>query len=135
MASLVDGWPGPTDARLARLAASATLAVHASTFAHLRASGRRVEAVAEALGLPDWVGAQVEKNRRKALVYETLGPALVVLAAWFVGDRWWHRVVAGASLAFQVGAFVGEFAIIAAQARLVRDVKPWATSTGPAGDP
>ena len=131
VASLVAGLAGSTEGhpRIGWVAVAATLTVHSSAFAHLRATGRRVEATAGALGLPDWVGAQAEKNRRKAFVYEGWGSALAVLTAMSGAGRWWHLALSGSSLSFQVGAFVGEFAIIAAQSRLMRDVGSWA---GPA---
>ena len=137
LASLVSGLvASPRDhARLGWIAVATTLLVHASVFVHLRGTGRWVEATAGRLGLPDWVGVQAEKNRRKAFVYEGWGSALVVLAGWSGGARWWHLVLSSSSLSFQLGAFVGEFVIIAAQARLLRDVGLRAGSARLASDP
>jgi hypothetical protein len=120
--------------QLAWASIAVTLAVHGSVFAYLRATGRDVEAVAGRLGLPGWVGAQAEKNRRKAFVYEAWGSSLVVLAGCSSGGGWWHLVLSASCLSFQLGAFVGEFAILAAQARLLGDVEPRADSSRLASD-
>jgi hypothetical protein len=95
----------------------------------LESTGRRIETMASSGGLPDWVRAQSEKNRRKVSLYLWLGLPLfplltlaqakgLIVGAWLLG-------LLGLNLAIQVGAVVGEFAIMTAQARLVGDVEEW----------
>ena len=67
--------PGP-------LAVAATLAAHGSAFVYLAATGRRVEGWSKDREWPDWVAAQAEKNRRKAIAYQGWGSAILGLSAW-----------------------------------------------------
>ena len=138
MAGFASGLLGRSDdlGRVVRLAsASAALAVHASAFVYLQATGRRVEAIAGRSGLPGWVGAQAEKNLRKALIYEIPGLAIAVVGAGLVVGEWWQPIVWGSSVSFQIGAFLGEWMIVANQSRLVEHVMPRAASDGPAREP
>lgn len=105
----------------------ATLAVHGSVWAYLRATGRRVEGLARAAGMPGWVGAQAEKNRRKAFASGAIGVPLALLAGWS-GAEGWRLSLGSANLAFQLGAFIGESAMMMAQTRLIRDVEAWVAS-------
>ena len=130
-----------------RLAAAvATLSIHASAFVYLQATGRRVEATARRLALPEeatarrlalpeWVGAQAEKNRRKALVYEIPGSVMAIVGTGFVVGEWWHPLRDGVSVSFQFSAFLAEYMIIANQSRLLGDLDARKGSTGPAGEP
>ena len=122
--------------RAVRLAAAvATLSIHASAFVYLQATGRRVEATARQLALPEWVGAQAEKNRRKALVYEIPGSVMAIVGTGFVVGEWWHPLRDGVSVSFQFSAFLAEYMIIANQSRLLGDLDARKGSTGPAGEP
>ena len=102
---------------------------HSLAAIDLESTGRRIEAMAISVGLPDWVRAQSEKNRRKASFYLCLSlpmfPLLTMAQAKGLVHGEWLIGLLGLNLAFQVGAFVGEFAIMAAQARLVGDVEEW----------
>ncbi len=102
---------------------------HSLAAIYLESTGRRVETMAIAGSLPDWVQSQAEKNRRKASFYLWLGLPLFPMvslahAKGLVGGSRLTGLLAF-NLAFQVGAFVGEFAIMTAQARLVGDVEEW----------
>jgi len=143
LASLAAGvvaLPGPHRG-LAILATAATIGAHGSVAAYFAATGRRVDATAARLGLADWLGAQAEKNRRKAFAYQAWGVPLALLAGWSAGSgggEAWRHALPAASLAFQVGAFAGEYAVIVAQARLVRDLggpDGGGISPRPAADP
>ncbi|WP_435017777.1 hypothetical protein TA3x_005397 [Tundrisphaera sp. TA3] len=82
-------------------------------------SGRYVTHLVRAGGWPDWMAAQGEKNRRKALVYAGWGIALLV--ATLVSRGGWHATLCVATLAYHLGAFASEGLLIATQDRLLRD--------------
>jgi hypothetical protein len=106
--------------RLGPLALVTTAFVHAAAFAYLHATRRRVAVVALGRGLPEWVEAQARKNERKASRFAPWGVLLAAFAAWPGG---WHAATAPLALGFNLGAFLAECAVIAAQARLARDVE------------
>jgi hypothetical protein len=137
MAGFYSGLIGRDDdlGRGVRLGAAASaLAVHASAFAYLRAAGRRVEAAAMRSGLPGWVGAQAEKNRRKALVFELCGSSIAVIGMGLLVGEWWYPIAYGSSVSFQIGSFIGETMIVANQSRLLGDLGDGAGSGQPVGD-
>ena len=104
------------------VASMAALGVHATALAALAASSRRVDATAARLALPGWVGAQAEKNRRKALAYALPGSALAVAGWWLARSGWSNSVASGAGASFQVGSFLGESLIVANQSKLLADL-------------
>jgi hypothetical protein len=129
--------PGALHVQIGLVAVGATLAVHGLAFVHFRATCRRVDGLAEASGMPGWVRAQAEKNRRKASAYVAWGVGLAGLSAgsgWLEGGMG-HAVVSASSLAFQAGAFAGLVVLTMTQARLLRDVEGWARPAVPASDP
>src|SRR5947209_1228530 len=129
--------PGALHIRIGLLAVGATLAVHGLAFVHFRATCRRVNGLAEASGMPGWVRAQAEKNRRKASAFVVWGVGLSGLSAgsgWLQGGMG-HLVVSASSLAFQAGAFAGLIVLTMTQARLLRDLEGWASPPRPVGDP
>ena len=129
--------PGALHVRLGLLAVGATLAVHGLAFVHFRATSRRVDGLAGASGMPGWVKAQAEKNRRKASAYLGWGVGLAGLSAWsgWLGGGLGHLVLSASSLAFQAGAFAGLIVLVMTQDRLLRDVEGWARPTLLASDP
>ncbi len=89
-----------------------------------------IRMTAEAAELPDWVEAQAEKNHWKGGIIAGIGMALTFVVVWcstkkLLGESWFIGLMA-LNLAFQVGAFAGEFVVINAQGRLFRDVQGWA---------
>jgi hypothetical protein len=125
--------PGAVLGSLHLLEFAAVVWTHSLAAIDLESTGRRVEMMAISGGLPDWVLAQSEKNRRKTSLYLWVGLPLFPLltlarAKGLVGGEWLLGLL-GLNLAFQVGAFVGEFAIMTAQARLVGDVEGWVASS------
>ncbi|MBX6315978.1 MAG: hypothetical protein IRY99_24155 [Isosphaeraceae bacterium] len=108
-----------------------TLLVHSIVFTYLLGTGRWVKEVVHVYKLPNWVYAQAVKNKRKAFPFEFWGMALVGLTAWLGAaadtrkgfDPAWHLGLAALTLAFNLGAFVAEYATIKAQARLLLEVK------------
>jgi len=109
-------------------AAAAAMAVHAVTFAYLWLTGRRVVSMVGLLGLPGWVNAQSDKNRRKALLFQVSGSVVAMCGVGLLALEWWHPIVLGSSVSFQVGLFIGEAMIVANQSRLLDDL---AHVTGP----
>jgi hypothetical protein len=106
------------------------LLVHSIVFTYFLGTGRWVKEVVHVYRLPDWVYAQATKNKRRAFPFELLGMSLICLTAWFgAGSQmrgWpalWHLALASLTLAFNLGAFVAEYAAIVAQARLLLEVK------------
>lgn len=123
---------GPWHSAHVLLGLSATLVallVHAVAHAYFLAAGKRVEEVARERGMPAWVGGQSRKYRVKASRFESWGVATIAVAAWSGGwldagrrDPRWHLAASSWAVGFNLGAFAVETALIAAQARLVREV-------------
>jgi hypothetical protein len=102
---------------------------HGAVSVYLDLIGKQVEGLVDGEEWPDWVRAQSEKNRRKARLYLACGvvpfPLIHLLRDWGLFGETWLTGLLAANLAFQVGAFVGEYVIMAAQARLLRDAEGW----------
>jgi hypothetical protein len=114
---------------LALLTTIATLLVHSIVFTYFLGTGKWVKEVVRVYRLPEWVWGQAIKNKRKAFPFEFWGMALIGAAAWMgAGSHardWpaeWHLGLSAVALAFNLGAFVVEYAAIVAQARLLLDV-------------
>ncbi len=138
MAGFYSGLIGRGDdlGRGVRLAAAASaLMVHAWVFAYLWVTGRGVEASVRRSGLPGWVGAQAEKNRRKALVFEICGSLMAIVGVGLLVGEWWYPIVSGSSVSFQIGSFLGEAMIVANQSRLLGDLAALASPGRPSGEP
>ena len=110
-----------------------TFLAHGLARQYLESRELKIKAKVESDGLPEWVGAQAEKNLKKAIPHIWSGCLLQGFVVWSWANG--HKgLVSGTrldgllalNLAFQVGAFVGEYAMIVAQARLSRDVEGWA---------
>ena len=128
LVGLVAGWVDPLRVRTSLpIVEFATLGLtHALAAIFLESTGRQLEARAASDALPDWVPAQAEKNRRKAYLYLWVALPLFPIATLLktrgiVGEAWSIGLLAF-NLAFQAGTFLAEHVIMAAQARLVREV-------------
>ena len=99
--------------------ASATLLVHVGIWAFLAHAERRARSLALSGGWPDWMAAQAERNRRKALAYATWGGSMAVAMA--VTDGLWRVGLTSATVAFHLGAFPAGWLLIAAQSRVLRE--------------
>jgi hypothetical protein len=116
---------------LGLLTTMATLLVHSIVFTYFLGTTRWVKEVVRVYGLPEWVEAQAIKNKRRAFPFELWGMIVIGVTAWLGAaadtragfDPLWHLGVAAAALAFNLGAFVVEYASIVAQARLLLEVK------------
>ncbi len=125
---------GEVDARIGVGAGLATIGLHGMVSSSLASGRRRSGAMASATGLPEWVGGQIEKNRGKAAVPGAIGALLAagtIGALWLRPDASWRVGLVAFNLAFQVGAFVGEYAVLTSQARWTRELAGWpARSSG-----
>jgi hypothetical protein len=108
----------------------ATLAVHSIVYTYFLATGKWAKEVVRVYRLPDWINDQAKKNKRKAFRFEFWGMTLVAVTAWLGAgadtqglNPLWHLGVAAFALAFNLGAFVVEYAVIVQQARLLLEVK------------
>ncbi len=123
---------------IALLTTVATLAVHSIAYTYFLATGKWAAEVVRVYQLPAWINDQAKKNKRKAFRFEFYGMTLVAITAWlgaatdtqganatWIAVPWWvwHLAIASFSLAFNLGAFVVEYAVIVAQARLLLEVK------------
>jgi hypothetical protein len=115
---------------IALLTTVATLAVHSIAYTYFLATGKWAAEVVRVYQLPPWINDQAKKNKRKAFRFEFYGMTLVAVTAWIGAavhtqglNPLWHLAVAGVSVAFNLGAFVVEYAVIVAQARLLLEVK------------
>ena len=108
----------------------ATLAVHSIAYTYFLATGKWAKEVVRVYGLPGWINDQAKKNKRKAFRFEFWSMTLVSVAAWFGAPAdtegatpLWHLAAASVALGFNLVAFVVEYAVIVAQARLLLEVK------------
>lgn len=106
------------------------LLVHSIVFTYFLGTGRWVKEVVQVYKLPAWVYAQSVTNKRKAFPFVIWSMTLVGVTTWFGAGTatrgWpslWHLVMAALGLAFNLGSFVFEYAVIVAQARLLLEVK------------
>lgn len=108
----------------------ATLAVHSIVYTYFLATGKWAKEVVRVYQLPEWINDQARKNKRKTFRFEFWSMTLIAVTAWLGAasdaqglNPTWHLVVAASTLAFNLGAFVVEYAVIVAQARLLLEVK------------
>ena len=115
---------------LALLTTMTTLAVHSIAYTYFLATGKWAKEVVRVYQLPEWINTQAKKNKRKAFRFQFWSMALIAITAWLgaatdtqrLGPLW-HLGIAAVALAFNFGAFVVEYAVIVAQARLLQEVK------------
>jgi hypothetical protein len=107
-----------------------TLLVHSIVYTYFLGTYKWVKEVVRVYKMPEWVEAQAKKNKKKAFRFEFWGMTLISVAAWFGGEAdafgkysVWHLATASLALAFNLGAFVVEYVVLVAQARLLLEVK------------
>ncbi|MDB5353484.1 MAG: hypothetical protein JWN86_4731 [Planctomycetota bacterium] len=119
---------------LGLLTVMATLLIHSIAFTYFLGTGKWVKEVVRVYQLPPWVWSQAVKNKRRAFPFELASMLLIGATSWLgaAADTrralnatysYWHLMVASATLAFNLGAFVVEYVSILAQARLLLEVK------------
>jgi hypothetical protein len=115
---------------VALLTTMATLAVHSIAYTYFLATGKWAAEVVRVYQLPQWINDQAKKNKRKAFRFEFWGMTLVAIAAWLGAgadtqglNPLWHLAAAAVAIAFNLGAFAAEYAVIVVQVRLLLEVK------------
>lgn len=128
--------PGPGTVRtgaqvpIALLMTMTTCAVHSTAYAYLLTSGRRAGMLARLHDLPEWINEQTSKNKKKAFPFAAGGMILMAGVAgivWASGPRvWessWFLFGSAVALAFNIAASVAEYATVAAQGRILLEVR------------
>jgi hypothetical protein len=104
--------------------------VHSIVFTFFLGTCKWVKEVVRVYRMPSWVYAQAVKNKRQAFPFELWSMAFLAATA-FLGagtdtqgwPSFWHLACAAFALAFNLGAFVAEYAAIGAQSRLLMEIK------------
>jgi hypothetical protein len=116
------GLAGFADVRwLGSVATVATLVVHATAVGFVARSVARVETMARAGGMPDWVVAQAWKQRRKVSRFALLGSIAVVTAgvvAAIPAVGGWGLAAASVALTFNLGVLGLESLLLMIAGRL-----------------
>jgi hypothetical protein len=107
------------------------LAIHSIVYTYFVATGKWAKEVIEVYQLPDWIGTQATKNKRRAFRFIMGSMTTIAIAAWMGaaadtrGSFYavWHLGSAAFALAYNVGSFVVEYAVIVAHVRLLADLK------------
>ena len=98
------------------------LGIHSIVYTYFVATGKWAKEVVRVYELPDWINAQATKNKRRAFRFVMWSMTVIAAAAWLgaaVDTRGsayalWHLGVAAFAVAFNLGAFVVEYAVIVA---------------------
>jgi hypothetical protein len=107
------------------------LGVHSVVYTYFVATGKWAKEVVAAYQLPEWISAQATKNKRRAFRF-VLGSMIVIAAAAWLGAAvdtrgsfytLWHLGSAALAMAFNIGSFVVEYAVIVAHVRLLAELK------------
>ena len=107
------------------------LAIHSIVYTYFVATGKWAKEVVEVYQLPDWIGTQATKNKRRAFRFIMGSMTAIAVVAWLgaaadTRGPWyaiWHLGAAAFALAYNVGSFVVEYAVIVVHVRLLADLK------------
>jgi hypothetical protein len=107
------------------------LAIHSIVYTYFVATGKWAKEVVQVYQLPDWIGTQATKNKRRAFRFIMGSMTAIAVAAWLGaaadtrGPSYaiWHLGSAAFALAYNIGSFVVEYAVIVAHVRLLADLK------------
>jgi hypothetical protein len=107
------------------------LGIHSIVYTYFVATGKWAKEVVQAYQLPDWISAQATKNKRRAFRFIMGSMTAIAIAAWLGaaadtrGPSYtiWHLGSAAFALAFNLGSFVVEYAVIVAHVRLLTELK------------
>jgi hypothetical protein len=107
------------------------LGIHSIIYTYFVATGKWAQEVVHVYQLPDWIVTQAKKNKRRAFRFIMLSMTTIAVAAWLgaaadtQGPSYaiWHLGFALFALAFNLGAFVVEYAVIGAHVRLLTELK------------
>jgi hypothetical protein len=114
----------------ALLTTMTALAVHSIVYTYFLATGKWAKEVGRVYQLPEWINTQAKKNKRKAFRFVMWSTTWIAVTAWLGAasdtqgtNPLWHLAIAAVMLAFNLGAFAVEYAVIVAQVRLLAEVK------------
>jgi hypothetical protein len=114
----------------ALLTTMTALAVHSIVYTYFLATGKWAKEVVRVYQLPEWINTQAKKNKRKAFRFVMWSTTWIAVTAWLGAasdtqgtNPLWHLGIAAVMLAFNLGAFAVEYAVIVAQVRLLAEVK------------
>jgi hypothetical protein len=107
------------------------LGIHFIVYTYLLATSKWAKEVVRVYQLPDWITAQATKNKRRAVRFVMGSVVVIAVATWLGGAAdtrgsayvIWHLAAAAFALAFNLGAFLVEYAVIVAQVRLLTELK------------
>src|SRR5271169_1515791 len=107
------------------------LGIHSIVYTYFIATGKWAKEVVAAYQLPDWINAQAKKNKRRAFRFIMGSMTAIAVAAWLGaaadtrGSYYaiWHLGSAAFAVAYNIGSFVVEYAVIVAHVRLLTDLK------------
>ena len=107
------------------------LGIHSIVYTYFVATGKWAKEVVEAYQLPDWVNTQAKENKRRAFRFIMGSMTAIAVAAWLGaaadtrGPSYtiWHLAAAAFAIAFNLGSFVVEYAVIVAHVRLLAELK------------
>ena len=107
------------------------LGIHSIVYTYFLATGKWAKEVVRVYQLPEWINAQAKKNKRRAFRFIMGSMTAIAVTAWLgaAADTRgqptppWHLGVAALTLAFNLGSFAVEYAVIVAHARLLLELK------------
>jgi hypothetical protein len=107
------------------------LGIHSIVYTYFVATGKWAKEVVHAYQLPDWIATQATKNKRRAFRLFMGSMTAIAIAAWLgaaadtrgTGYTLWHLAAAAFAVAYNVGSFVVEYAVIVAHVRLLTELK------------
>jgi hypothetical protein len=100
-------------------------------YTYFVATGKWAKEVVQVYQLPDWIGTQATKNKRRAFRFIMGSMTAIAIVAWLGaaadtrGPSYtiWHLGAAAFALAYNIGSFVVEYAVIVVHVRLLADLK------------
>jgi hypothetical protein len=109
----------------------ALLGIHSIVYTYFVATGKWAKEVVIAYQLPDWIGTQATKNKRRAFRFIMGSMTAIAVAAWMgaaVDTRGsaysiWHLGTAAFALGYNLVSFVVEYTVIVAHVRLLAELK------------
>ena len=110
---------------------SAVLGIHTIVFTYFNATGRRVYEAVREHKLTRGFDSIARKNRTRAMRFALGGILMIVLTACMGtiaetrggASSIEHLAIAAATIAYNLGAFLAEFAMIVAQTRLLAEIE------------
>jgi hypothetical protein len=107
------------------------LGIHSIVYTYFIATGKWAKEVVAAYQLPEWINEQARKNKRRAFRFIMWSMTAIAVAAWLgaAADTRsasyvpWHLGFAALAVAFNLGSFIIEYAVIVSHVRLLTELK------------